>query len=44
MARRQLRWRADVDPNNDNQWQKVYDFVDKGGWGSAGGECKGAPD
>jgi hypothetical protein len=33
-----------VDPNNDNQWQKVYDFVDKGGWGSAGGECKGAPD
>jgi hypothetical protein len=33
-----------VDPNNDNQWQKVYDFVDKGGWGSQGGECKGAPD
>jgi hypothetical protein len=33
-----------VDPNNDNQWQKVYDFVDKGGWGNAGGECKGAPD
>jgi hypothetical protein len=33
-----------VDPNNDNQWQKVYDWVDKGGWGSAGGECKGTPD
>jgi hypothetical protein len=33
-----------VDPNNDNQWQKVYDWVDKGGWGSEGGECKGAPD
>ena len=33
-----------VDPNNDNQWQKVYDWVDKGGWGSAGAECKGAPD
>jgi hypothetical protein len=33
-----------VDPNNDNQWQKVYDWVDKGGWGSDGGECKGAPD
>jgi hypothetical protein len=33
-----------VDPNNDNQWQKVYDFVDKGGWGSEGGECRGAPD
>ena len=33
-----------VDPNNDNQRQKVYDWVDKGGWGSDGEECKGAPD
>ena len=33
-----------VDPNNDNQWQKVYDFIDQGGWGSADGECKGASD
>jgi hypothetical protein len=33
-----------VDPNNDNHWQKVYDWVDKGGWGNQGGECKGAPD
>jgi hypothetical protein len=33
-----------VDPNNDNQWQKVYDFIDQGGWGSEGEECKGAAD
>jgi hypothetical protein len=33
-----------VDPNNDNQWQKVYDFIDQGGWGSEGEECNGAPD
>jgi hypothetical protein len=33
-----------VDPNNNNQWQKVYDFIDQGGWGSEGGECGGAPD
>jgi hypothetical protein len=33
-----------VDPNNDNQWQKVYDFIDQGGWGSEGGECNGESD
>jgi hypothetical protein len=33
-----------VDPNNNNQWQKVYDFIDQGGWGSEGGECRGASD
>jgi hypothetical protein len=33
-----------VDPNNDNQWQKVYDFIDQGGWGNEGGECNGEPD
>ena len=33
-----------VDPNNSNQWQKVYDFIDHGGWGSEGEECNGAPD
>jgi hypothetical protein len=33
-----------VDPNNNNQWQKVYDFIDQGGWGSQGGECNGAND
>jgi hypothetical protein len=33
-----------VDPNNNNNWQKVYDFIDQGGWGSEGGECNGEPD
>ena len=33
-----------VDPNNDNNWQKAYDFVDQGGWGNDGGECNGNPD
>ena len=33
-----------VDPNNNNQWQKVYDFIDQGGWGNEGGECNGEPD
>jgi len=33
-----------VDPNNSNNWQQVYDFIDQGGWGSDGGECNGAPD
>ena len=33
-----------VDPNSNNQWQKVYDFIDQGGWGSQGAECRGARD
>ncbi|MPZ07166.1 MAG: carbohydrate-binding protein [Nitrososphaeraceae archaeon] len=33
-----------IDPNNNNQWQKVYDFIDQGGWGNEGGECRGASD
>jgi hypothetical protein len=33
-----------VDPNNNNDWQKVYDFIDLGGWGSDGEECNGEPD
>ncbi len=33
-----------VDPNNNNNWQKVYDFIDQGGWGNDGGECNGKPD
>ena len=33
-----------VDPNNNNNWQKVYDFIDQGGWGNDGGECNGEPD
>ncbi|MGB7960584.1 MAG: hypothetical protein WCF46_11885 [Nitrososphaeraceae archaeon] len=33
-----------VDPNSNNQWQKVYDFIDQSGWGSQGAECRGARD
>jgi len=33
-----------VDPNNNNQWQKVYDFIDQGGWGNEGDECRGNKD
>ena len=33
-----------VDPSNDNNWQKAYDFIDQGGWGSDGEECNGEPD
>ena len=33
-----------VDPNNINNWQKVYDFIDSGGLGSDGRKCGGAPD
>ncbi|MGC1131990.1 MAG: hypothetical protein WA941_04150 [Nitrososphaeraceae archaeon] len=30
--------------NNNNQWQKVYDFIDRGGWVSQRAECRGARD
>ena len=33
-----------VDPNSDNNWQKVYQFTDSGGWGDAGEQCEGDPD
>jgi hypothetical protein len=33
-----------VDTALNNNWQKVYDFIDSGGWGTGGGECGGAPD
>jgi hypothetical protein len=33
-----------VDPDLNNNWQKVDDFVDTGGFGDAGGECGGASD
>jgi hypothetical protein len=33
-----------IDPTMNNNWQKVYDFTDAGGWGDAGDECGGAPD
>lgn len=32
-----------VDPNNDNQWQKVDEFIDQGGC-DEGEECRGDPD
>ena len=33
-----------VDVNADNNWQLAMKFIDKGGFGSEGGECGGAPD
>jgi hypothetical protein len=33
-----------VDTDLNNNWQKVDDFIDSGGWGTGGGECGGAPD
>ena len=33
-----------LDKNNDNQWTKVNERVDNGGWGNNGGECGGQPD
>ena len=33
-----------IDPNNDNNWYKVYQIKDSGGWGDAGQECGGKPD
>jgi hypothetical protein len=33
-----------IDPNSDNNWQKVYQFTDSGGWGDAGEQCGGDPD
>jgi hypothetical protein len=33
-----------VDPTLTNNWQKVDEFVDSGGFGSSAGECGGKPD
>ena len=33
-----------VDTNSDNNWQKVYQLIDSGGWGNGGQECGGNPD
>ena len=33
-----------LDKNNDGNFVKVDENVDKGGWGNAGKECNGAPD
>jgi hypothetical protein len=38
---------VDLNPDSAtgrNQWQKVNEFVDSGGWGSSAGECGGKPD
>jgi hypothetical protein len=39
-----VRLESWVDPNSDNNWQKVYPFTDSGGWGDAGERCGGTPD
>jgi len=33
-----------LDKNNDNQWTKVNERIDNGGWGNTDGECGGKPD
>jgi hypothetical protein len=33
-----------LDKNNDGNWEKVDENIDRGGWGDEGGECGGAPD
>jgi hypothetical protein len=33
-----------LDKSNDGNWEKVYDYIDDGGWGNDGGECGGGPD
>lgn len=30
--------------NADNKWNKVYEYLDEGGWGSAGAKCGGSKD
>jgi hypothetical protein len=31
-----------LDKNNNNNWVKVDERIDSGGWGNEGGECGGA--
>ncbi|HEY1248095.1 MAG TPA: hypothetical protein VGE97_03825, partial [Nitrososphaera sp.] len=33
-----------VDPNSNQQWAKVYEYIDSGGWGREGTNCGGSPD
>ena len=33
-----------VDYDNNNNWKKVYETVDNGGWGTEGDYCGGSPD
>src|SRR6476659_5317621 len=33
-----------LDKSNDGNWEKVYDYIDDGGWGNDGQACGGRPD
>jgi hypothetical protein len=33
-----------LDDSASGQWVKIYDYVDRGGWGTDGTHCGGAPD
>lgn len=33
-----------LDPNKNNNWIKIGQFVDNGGWGEDGTKCGGTPD
>ena len=33
-----------LDKNNDGNWVKADENIDRGGWGNQGRECRGAPD
>jgi hypothetical protein len=33
-----------IDQNNSNVWEKVHEYVDRGGWGSTMDRCGGKPD
>jgi hypothetical protein len=39
-----VRLQSWFDPNGDDKWVKINDFVDSGGWGNQGGYCGGDPD
>ena len=33
-----------VDRNNDQRWEKIYEYTDAGGWGRDAIKCGGKPD
>ena len=33
-----------VDRNNDQRWEKIYEYIDAGGWGRDAIKCGGTPD
>ena len=39
-----VKLEAWLDDDNNNNWVKVNEYTDKGGWGDEGGECNGADD